>query len=216
MVDSNYLQSSLVRAFSDVDLAVESWRIHRSIGMDGSMLVSSLAEDADDDTRQRAKDLHSRYYQETASLLRPLPGARDLLRRVDALGLQVVLATSAPEDELSILREVLDSDDVVSAVTSSEDVDTAKPEPDIVEVALDRAGVPASRAVFVGDAVWDVVACGRAGVAAIALRSGGVSRHELEQAGARSVFDNPRELCDHLESTRIAALADADRHARSS
>lgn len=216
LVDSNYLHvHAWCRAFNDVDLAVESWRIHRSIGMDGSTLVAALAKDADDDTRQRVKDLHSRYYKETASLLRPLPGARGLLRRVEALGLQAVLATSAPEDELCILRKVLDSDEVISAVTSSEDVDTAKPQPDIVEVALDRAGVVASRAVFVGDAVWDVVACGRAGVPAIALRSGGVSREELEQAGAQGVFDNPRDLCDHLENTKIAALADADRHARS-
>ena len=94
-------------------------------------------------------------------------------------------------------------------------MDTAKPQPDIIEVALGRAGVPASRAVFVGDAVWDMIACGRAGVAAIGLRSGGVSREELEQAGAQGVFDNPRDLCDHLERTAIVALADADRHARS-
>ncbi len=95
-------------------------------------------------------------------------------------------------------------------------MDTAKPQPDIVEVALDRAGVTASRAVFVGDAVWDVVACGRAGVAAIALRSGGVSRDELEQAGAR-LFSTIRATCaTTLRARPTAALADADRHARSS
>ncbi len=105
--------------------------------------LSTLAESADEDTRARLKDLHSRYYKETTSLLRLLPGVRELLERVEALGLQIVLATSAPEDELSILREVLASDDLVSAVTSSADVDTAKPRPDIIEVALDRAGVDA-------------------------------------------------------------------------
>lgn len=99
--------------------------------MDGSTLLASLAEHADDDTRARVKDLHSRYYSETASLLRRLPGARELLERVEALGLQVVLATSAP-------------------VTSSADVDIAKPQPDIIQVALDHAGVDGSRAVFVG------------------------------------------------------------------
>ena len=142
LVDSNYLHvHAWYRAFNDANVEVEAWRIHRSIGMDGSTLVASLAEGADDDTRSRLKDLHSRYYQETVSLLRPLPGARELLNAVDELGLQIVLATSAPEDELSILRKVLASDDLVSAVTSSNDVDTAKPKPDIIEVALDRAGV---------------------------------------------------------------------------
>jgi HAD superfamily hydrolase (TIGR01509 family) len=210
LVDSNYLHvHAWYRAFQDVGVGVEAWRIHRSIGMDGTTLVSSLAGDADDDTRSRAKDLHSRYYKATAPLLRPLPGAQELLQRVDELGLQVVLATSAPEDELEILRKVLASDAVVSAVTSSEDVDTAKPKPDIIEVALDRAGVDADRAVFVGDTVWDVEACERAGVPTIAVLSGGVSRGELETAGAQAVFDNPGDLCEHIDGTAIGALAKA-------
>jgi HAD superfamily hydrolase (TIGR01509 family) len=210
LVDSNFLHvHAWYRAFQDVGSGVEAWRIHRSIGMDGTTLVSSLTDDADDDTRSRAKDLHSRYYKETAPLLRPLPGARELLQRVDELGLQIVLATSAPEDELEILREVLASDALVSAVTSSKDVDTAKPKPDIIEVALDRGGVDADRAVFVGDTVWDVEACKRAGVPTIAVLSGGVSRDELETAGAQAVFENPRELCEHIDSTAIGALAKA-------
>lgn len=124
-----------------------------------------------------------------------------------ALGLQVVLATSASEHELAILRKVLDSEDVISEVTSSQDVDTAKPEPDIVQVALDRAGVTAAAAVFVGDAIWDAQAAGRAAVPCIGLRSGGVAGSELEDAGAEAVFDNPKDLLDHLDATRIAALS---------
>lgn len=208
LVDSNYLHvHAWYRAFSDVAISVEAWRIHRSIGMDGSTLLSSLAGNADEDTRSRLKDLHSRYYKETVPMLRRLPGARELLQAVDGLGLQIVLATSAPEDELEILREVLESDDLVAAVTSAEDVDTAKPQPDIVEVAMKRAGVDADHAVFVGDAVWDVEACNRAGVQAIAVLSGGVSRGELENAGAQAVFENARELCEQLDTTAIAKLA---------
>jgi HAD superfamily hydrolase (TIGR01509 family) len=210
LVDSNFLHvHAWYRAFQDTGVGVEAWRIHRSIGMDGTTLVSSLAGEADDNTRSRAKDLHSRYYKETAPLLKPLPGAQDLLQRVDELGLQIVLATSAPEDELEILRDVLACDPLVSAVTSSKDVDTAKPKPDIIEVALDRAGVDADRAVFVGDTVWDVEACERAGVPTIAVLSGGVSRGELETAGAQAVFDDARELCEHLDSTTIGQLAKA-------
>ena len=182
--------------------------------MDGSTLVATLADRADDDARSRAKDLHSRYYKETASPLRPLPGARELLERVKALGMQVILATSAPDDELEILCMVLDSDDLVDAVTSSKDVDTAEPKPDIIEVALDRAGVDAAHAVFVGDAVWDVEACEHAGVPAICVLSGGVSRGELETAGAKGLFENVREPCDRLDTTSIATPARAVQTAR--
>jgi HAD superfamily hydrolase (TIGR01509 family) len=208
LVDSNYLHvHAWYRAFSEADVDVEAWRIHRSIGMDGSTLVKSLADNADEDTRSRLKDLHSRYYKELVPLLRPLPGARELLRVVDGLGLQIVLATSAPEDELSILREVLASDELVSAVTSSNDVDTAKPQPDIVDVALKRAGVDTDHAVFIGDTVWDVEACNRAGVPTLAVLSGGVSRGELEKAGAQAVFEDTKELCERIDDTLIAKLA---------
>jgi HAD superfamily hydrolase (TIGR01509 family) len=207
LVDSNYLHVfAWCRAFDDVGIDVEAWRIHRSIGMDGTQLVKSLSNDADDDVQQRLKDLHLQYLKEAAPLLRPLPGARELLQRVHSLGLQVVLASSANEEELSMSRGALDCDDLVSAVTSSKDVDVAKPEPTIIEVAMDRAGVDAGHAVFVGDAVWDVVACDRAHVPAIGLLSGGVSRWELEKAGAQAVFDNARDLCAHIDSTAIAGL----------
>jgi len=208
LVDSNYLHvHAWYRAFDECNVEVEAWRIHRSIGMDGSTLLKSLAGDAGEDTRSQLKDLHSRFYKETVPMLRPLPGARELLQAVDGLGLQIVLATSAPEDELAILREVLASDDLISAVTSSEDVDTAKPQPDIVDVALKRAGVDADRAVFVGDAVWDVEACNRAGVQTIAVLTGGVSRGELETAGAQAVFEDAKELCEQIDTTAIAKLS---------
>ncbi len=207
LVDSNYLHVvAWQRAFHDAGVGVETWRIHRSIGMDGSTLVRALAGDTDGDTQSRIKDLHSRYYRQTASLLAPLPGAQQLLHRLADLGLQVVLATSAPDDELAMLRLVLDCDDVISEVTSSRDVETAKPEPDIIEVALDRAGVAGDRAVFVGDSVWDVKACTRAGVTAIGLLSGGVGRDELQTAGAVQVFENPADFLDQLDGDHVAAV----------
>jgi HAD superfamily hydrolase (TIGR01549 family) len=207
LVDSNYLHiHAWCRAFRDVGIAVESWRVHRCIGMDGTRLLELLTQDAAQDVQQRAKDLHLQYFTESAPLLKRLPGARELLERIHALGLQIVLATSAGEGELSLLRKVLDSDDVVSAMTSSKDVDVAKPEPGIIQVALERAGVDAGHAVYVGDAVWDIVACKNAGVPSIGVLSGGVSREELGNAGAERVFDNTRELCDRIDETAIAAL----------
>lgn len=209
LVDSNYLHvHAWHRAFTDLRIPVQSWQIHRSIGMDGEKLLDTLAAEAEEDSRNRLQELHKQYYQETASLLSPLPGARDILDRIDSLGLQVVLATSAPEDEFATLRAVLDRDDLISTATSAQDVETAKPEPDIVQIALARAQVAPQRAVFVGDAVWDAKASVAAGVACIGVLSGGVSRGELEQAGAEAVFDNALDLCTHLAESPVQRLLD--------
>jgi len=207
LVDSNYLHvHAWQRAFAAVGIDVEAWRIHRGIGMDGSTLVQTLSGDAPEDVQTRLKDRHSEYYQQTAGLLTPLPGARALLRRINELGLQVVLATSAPEDELALLRRVLDCDDMIAAYTSAQDVDTAKPDPGIVQIALDRAHVSAEQAIFVGDAIWDAKAAHRAGVTCIGVRSGGVSDAELENSGAAVVFDNAQALLDSIEQSPINRL----------
>lgn len=207
LIDSNYLHvHAWTRAFREVGADVDSWRIHRSIGMDGTLLVSTLLSDADDSTRNRAKDLHLRYYLSSGALMRPVSGARELLGRVAAAGLTVVLATSAPDDELSLLREVLGASEVVSAQTSSEDVGTAKPRPDIVRIALDRAGVGAGSAAFVGDTVWDAEAARRAGVDFIGFRSGGISAAELQDAGAVAVYDGPADLLARFDRSPLAGL----------
>ena len=76
-----------------------------------------------------------------------------------------------------------------------------------MRVALDRAGLGPDQAVFVGDSTWDVAAAARAGVECVCLRSGGISRDELEYAGAIAVFEDPRDLLEHVGDTRIDRLA---------
>ncbi|MFN8225661.1 MAG: HAD family hydrolase [Mycobacterium sp.] len=207
LVDSTYLHvDAWRRAFADLRLPVETWRIHRCIGMDGSTLIDTLSDGADDAAQRRLSEQHGHYYERSSSLLNPLPGAADLLRRIASAGIEVVLASSAPEDELRMSRKVLACDDVISAATSSRDVETAKPRPDIVKVALMRADVEPNNAVLVGDAVWDMMAANRAGVMCIGVRSGGVSDRELETAGAEAVFDNPEDLLQHLDDSPIGTF----------
>ncbi|OZC84708.1 HAD family hydrolase [Rhodococcus sp. 06-412-2C] len=204
LVDSNYVHvDAWSRAFREAGHEVPSWRIHRSIGMDGSKLLEALVGSSDSAVAQEAKRLHGEYYADASSDLEVLPDARELLADLNTRGLTVVLATSAPESELSTLRDLLDVEDSVAVVTSGEDAEVAKPEPDIVAVALGRAGVQAERALMVGDSVWDIEAAGRAGVRAIGVLSGGISRSELLDAGAVAVFDDPADLLANIETSPI-------------
>jgi HAD superfamily hydrolase (TIGR01509 family) len=199
LVDSNYQHvTSWARAFVEVGHPVPAWRIHHSLGMDSSRLLEELLGDALDEVGDRAKELHSTYYKEATRDLQPLPGARELLAHLHEAGVRVVLATSAPEDELAILREVLGADDSVDAMTNADDVETAKPEPDILKIALERAGVEAGDAVMIGDSRWDVVAAERSGIRAIGLLCGGIDREVLVEAGATETYDDPAALLASL------------------
>ncbi|HXR43982.1 MAG TPA: HAD family hydrolase [Pseudolysinimonas sp.] len=193
LVDSNYLHiDAWARAFDRIGHPVEAWRVHRALGMDSAALLDELLGDVPQQVKDEAKDGHAEFYRAVTDRLRPLPGARELVLDLQRRRVPVVFATSAPQGELDVLLEVLDVEPPIS--TNADDVDVAKPHPGIVQIALDRAGVDAEDAVFVGDAVWDMVAAGRAGVRAIGVRSGGIGADELRDAGAAEVLDDVRGL----------------------
>lgn len=151
LVDSNYLHvEAWSRAFAQRGQPVDSWRIQAAIGMDSSLLLKTLLGETAVESGKRVAELHGRFSSEVSQNLRPLSGAREVVREVAQRGRTAVLATSAPENELAILREALQVDGFISTTTSSQDLAVAKPEPDIVHVALERAGVDACDAVLVG------------------------------------------------------------------
>lgn len=191
LADSNYAHiDAWWRAFLAAGESVDAWHIHRAIGMDSAKLLETLLPDASQETRDAAKQFHTAYYAEQMPRLRLLPGARELLQAVAEAGHAVVLATSAPEHELARLRELLDAGEWVTAETSSEDVEQAKPDPGIIRVALGKAGVAADDAVMVGDAMWDVESAGKVGVPCVGVMTGGIGGDELRGAGAVEVYDD--------------------------
>src|ERR1700744_6003861 len=131
----------------------------------------------------------------------------ELLRACKARGLAVVLASSAGEAESGVLQAALDADDAIDDATFSGEVEHTKPAPDLVQIALEKAAVPAGQAGFVGDTVWDVQASQKAGVPCIGLLSGGIGRQELIDAGAAQVYAGPGELLVALPSSLLGRAA---------
>jgi HAD superfamily hydrolase (TIGR01509 family) len=137
---------------------------------------------------------------------RVFPGAPELLRRCHREGLAVVLATSSPGDEAEVLRKLLDVDDVLDAVTTADDAEQSKPEPDIFLAALEKGGVDPDRALVVGDSIWDIRAARRAGLGCVAVETGGFSQHELSEEGARHVYRDVEEILKQLRTSPLAWL----------
>ena len=205
LVDTNYLHAvTWWQAFAKSGYGVEMTDIHHAIGMGSDQLLDHLLppdrdHSNDDAIRQSHDALFSVYWPH----LRPLPGAAALLRACKRRGQRVVLATSAGADELSAMRRALDAEDAIDEITSSADVDRSKPAPDIVEAAIAKAGVRPGEAVFIGDTVWDVRACRRAGIRCLAVLTGGICHGELEAAGADEIYDSAQDLLDHFVETPL-------------
>jgi phosphoglycolate phosphatase-like HAD superfamily hydrolase len=203
LVDSGYLHTlawwEALRGFGHT---VPMARIQRCIGMGTGMLLDHLlGHDRDPAQTEPLDAAHQALVSRFWPTLTALPDATALLRACAGRGWQVVVATSASERELEVLLKVIDADDAISAVTSSDDVDQAKPASDVVEVALRKAGAVPARSVMIGDTVWDVEAANRAGVRCASVLTGGFSRAELLDAGAVAAYRDTAELLAGLDES---------------
>ncbi len=209
LVDTNYLHAvTWWEAFAQAGHDVAMTDIHRAMGMGSDQLLDRLLpRDRDKDQDPAIRAAHSALYSTYWSRLRPLRGATDLLRACKKRGLTVVLASSADEPEFNALRAALDAEDAIDEATFSGDVEQSKPAPDLVQVALDKAGVTPDEAVFVGDTVWDVQASQKAGVRCVGFLSGGISRGELAEAGAAQIYDGPADLLNHFPDALLEPVS---------
>ena len=194
LVDSNYQHAlAWFRAFRRLDLTVPIWQIHRAIGMGGDQLVAHVT--GDDVEKEHGDALRDAWQEEMAPMVsevQPLDGATALLRAVRDSGRTLVLASSGEKEQVETFLGLVDGKALADAWTSSEDADVSKPSPDLLEVAL--AKVDGSRAVMVGDSIWDVEAAKRAQMPAVSIMTGGFSEAELRDAGAVEVYASLGEL----------------------
>jgi HAD superfamily hydrolase (TIGR01509 family) len=203
LVDSNYLHAlAWRRAFVATGHDVPTAEIHRCIGMGSPLLMEQLIGGPDDDVKAQWRER----FRELRDELRALPGAADLLRDLAGRGCTVVLASSTEEEDLDALLAAIDAEDAIDGVTSSGDVDEAKPDPEVFTAALEVAGCGPDEAIVVGDTVWDVEAAGRCGLRCVGVLTGGISAAELLQAGAVAVYRDLIELRGSIEDGPIGVL----------
>lgn len=205
LVDSNQAHADAwIKAFSEFGVSVDPIEVRRSIGMGGDKLMPAVSGlDEDSPLGSKIADRRGQIFQnEFLPTLTPLPGSADLVAAVKERGLRAVAASSASKEDLLALLDIAGAKSLLDDWTSSDDADESKPAPDIVEAALQRAGVAAAEAVMIGDTPYDVAAARKAGVRVIAFRSGGWLDPDL--TGAIEIYDGPGDLLARLDRSLLA------------
>jgi HAD superfamily hydrolase (TIGR01509 family) len=204
LLDTNYLHTiAWSRALRDVGEWAPMNAIHRLIGMGGDRLVPTLLGHGSPE----ADAAHRRHFDDLASEVKAFPGAAELLRKVRELGLLVVMATSSPKDQLDDMLASAGFDRAYDERTTSDDVGSSKPDPEVFLKAIDGAGLDRGRTLAIGDSVWDVRAARAARIGCIGVESGGSSRHELAEAGALTVYADVEELGAMILTSPLAGIA---------
>jgi HAD superfamily hydrolase (TIGR01509 family) len=184
-----------------IELSV--WRIHRRIGMSGGLFVNALSRETGQAvTRAQTADLlrwHAEAYARMIDEVRPLPGARELLRHLSKAKVQWAVATSGRMESAGLVLRVLEVDLAKATIVTRDQVRHAKPDPDLFLEAAKRLGVEISTGIVVGDSVWDLLAARRTRALGVGLLSGGYGQDELERAGAYRVYEDPADLLRHLD-----------------
>ncbi len=207
LVDSVYQHVLAWReVLEQVGINLSVWRIHRRIGMSGGLFVNALLRETDRpvtaDEIARLRELHVAAYLSRIGQIRPLPGARELLARFAQQGVRWAIATSGNVRTAQPMVDMLDVPKGTIVITR-DDVERAKPDPDLFLAAAERLGVPIEESMVVGDSVWDLLAAQRARALGIGVLSGGYGREELELAGAYRVYEDPADLLRHLDEVGV-------------
>ena len=195
LVDTNYHHAlAWHRALHAHEHNVQMWKVHRHIGMGGDQILDALiGAEAAAEQGETIREAEAEAYEELIGEVEPLEGARELIVKLKEEGATVILASSAKQDEVDHYLDLLEARDLVDGWTTSADVESTKPDPDLVQAALEKAGNDGPL-VMVGDSVWDVKAAKAAGLPTLAVLTGGFSAAELREAGASQVVESIADL----------------------
>ena len=173
LVDSNDAHArSWVQAIEESGRHVDYERVRKRIGEGGDKLLpETTGVDTESPEGKRIAARRAEIFRrDYLPKLRAFDGARDLLLALRARDFALVVATSAPAEEMSSVLKQTGLLDLIHRAASSSDAKQSKPDPDIVLAALRTVHSAPEDAVMLGDTPYDVEAARKAGVAIVCLR----------------------------------------------
>ena len=205
LIDSNDVHASAwVEAMAENGYKVPYDRVRPLIGMGGDKVLTEtigVQKDSEEGKRisQRRKEIFNERY---LPHLHAFPEAKELLEQMRKRGLKITVASSADKDELQPMLNLVGVADLIEEETSSKDAKQSKPDPDVIQITLERAGLPPDAMLMIGDTAYDIEAAKKVQVDTIAFRSGGWSDSDL--ASAIAIYDGPADLLMHYDDSPLA------------
>ena len=147
-----------------------------------------------------AMKIYQKYYADIAvALIRPFPGVKDMLERLNAHDRKLMVCTARYEHSARLVLEklgILDCFCFVGGVNGTEEGARTR-KADVIEYIFKVLDIiDRERAVMVGDRADDVLAAKACGITSIGVLYGFGSREELENAGADMLAEDPAAIAD--------------------
>jgi pyrophosphatase PpaX len=151
-----------------------------------------------DHSPEHADELYATYLKwnadNTERLIRGYDGVVEVLADLRAAGVAVGVATSKRRESAEQAMDILGISEHVEVLVAMEDTERHKPDPTPLLLALDRMGRGPNHAVYVGDAVVDVLAGKAAGMDTVAVTWGAGLPEPLQAVRPSAVVSTAEEL----------------------
>jgi len=194
---SDYHEESWERLADEEGLELPPDHFERSFGMKNEVIIPDLLGWTDDpDEIHRLCRRKAKLYQELVEEkgISPLPGVEPFLQRLESVGMQCVVASSTPRDNLERALDATGLSDYFDDLVCGTDTDKSKPHPEPFVLAAERAGVEPDRCVVFEDAHVGIEAARRANMMVIGV----ATTHPAESF---EDADRVVERLDELEGT---------------
>ena len=140
------------------------------------------------------------YYNEMGGILENevYEGVRELLAGLKAAGKRLCIATSKPDAAAKRVMHHFGLDEYVPDIVGGTDDPDRNTKGKVIAYVLREYGIDPDTAIMVGDREHDVLGAAENGIRAIGVTWGYGDRPELENAGAKTVFDTPAEVLEFI------------------
>ena len=184
------------QTFRQFGFEISMRELQRHSGQDPDDMIKALLprRDAERLSPILQREQGTRYREECLPSVQPFPAVRAVFETICRAGHATALVTSCARDELNRYMELMGIADLVGAIACGEDVDRAKPHPELIRLGLRRAHRGPAEAVMIGDTPFDAAAAAGAWVLPIGVLCGGFTQAELLNAGCRAVYSDPAQL----------------------
>lgn len=127
--------------------------------------------------RRYEEEKEGLYRELSRGRLAPMPGLKELIRRLEDEGIAVALATSAPEPNVTHTLGELGLADAFPIIVRGDQVARGKPAPDVFLEAARQLEVAPGQCLVFEDAPMGVVAAQAAGMPVVALTTSFAAAH---------------------------------------
>ncbi len=190
-IEAHYMAFAQVMSEMGVDVSRDEFKGH--FGKLAKFIVRdqlrSKGIEKDLDECQKIADKKQNAFMDYVDLVKILPGVNEFLADMQAQDVSMSIASNSVRKVIDAILKQTGVGERIDIIISVEDVEKPKPDPMMLNMAARVMEVRPDECIVVEDSVYGLKAAKTAGMATLAVLTGGAQRKNMQDAGADMIVD---------------------------